>query len=136
MRNYFLIGMIGISFFLYSCENVNLENTLITHIEVYETPFSITGPLHYTEKEARTWEPYKINEKKDLNEIRELLMLLIESGRKKINYTNIYLTCDIYLSNGKKMVLYYDKFKIKLNGIIYENSPALITKLVSPPVED
>ena len=136
MKNYFLMAITGVLFFLYSCNSTNLKDSSITHIEVYKTPFGITGPLHYTEKEARTWKPYRIDKREDLEKIKELLILLVDSGRNKFDYINVYMTCDIYLSDGTKKVLYYNKFRIKFDGEIYENSPALIEKLRNLPSKD
>ncbi|MEO0776175.1 MAG: hypothetical protein AAF146_06410 [Bacteroidota bacterium] len=118
---------------IYSCGRTDIKDATIEYIEVYQTPFGVSGPLNYNEQEARTWTPNKIDERDKLDKIKLLLTLLISAGNSNFSDTNVYLTSDVHLTNGETKVLYYDKFKIKFDGKVYENSPALIEILASQP---
>ncbi len=129
MKNFLLLFIL-----LYlSCSRGNFTDAKIEYIEVYKTSFGISVPLFYDEAEARTWTPYRIDNHDDLRKIKELLTVLVDSGNSKFDMANVYMTCDVFLENGRKKVLYYDKFKMKFDGKVYENSPALIELLASRP---
>jgi hypothetical protein len=128
-------GIIYIIIVLVTLSSCNQKREIvkkeITKIDVYYIPFGILFPTQSDESSIREIKSYLIKDSLEIENVKNQIKNLVETGSNKFNKNNIYLLCDFYTKDEKAFTLMFDKNFIDINGKTYDENERLINLLIN-----